>query len=270
MSLRKEIERERSYEDLINSINEIDKEYLEEYKLSDYRDFKESILRNEGGHIYDRFCEASIGRVFAHAQKGFVMLSAYQVLTTEMTLDERTAQTIKNKKNHERLKNEFGKRKIGFFVVNGFYTYKNKYSDKELQNHELSLFVPYDKRKFSEEENFLAFARRMARKYKQESMLLKLSNDDRTILLYKDGEIDPQGNFHPDKMGKYYSTMRFGKKRAQRHFTFRERRILKKHKEYINSWQWDGIQFPASFNQHMSFDTDRQLSSWEDIGKYRV
>jgi len=111
-----------------------------------------------------RYCleeKQSLSRVKQHSEKGFVMMSAFR------GDDEK-----KNKENHKKLLADLKSAKLGYFVVDGVY----KYDDGTI-GKELSVFVAWNKEKYSNFTDMLRVMKKLGKKYNQESILIKYPHD---------------------------------------------------------------------------------------------
>jgi len=147
---------------------------------------------------YDRgesLFEVSLSRVWTHGKKGFIMISAYRGDNQE-----------KNNKNHDQLKKRLKKEKMGFFEIDGIYKYDDGHTESEL-----SVFIPFNQKVMTLDE-FKVFAKTLGKDFNQESVLLKLPDDEGgdAILVYQNKEISIGSKVGFDKIGDAYSKLRTG------------------------------------------------------------
>ncbi len=105
--------------------------------------------------------EHSLSRVWSHAKKGFIMMSAYKTTNTQDV----------NNRQHEKLKSELKSLGLGYFEVDGVYTYNDG-----TKGNELSVFIPYME-KYTIEQ-FEKIAQKLRKDFDQESIALVSPNGE--------------------------------------------------------------------------------------------
>ena len=157
--------------------------------------------------------EVKLSRVWSHTKKGFIMLSAFVPDITEE----------KNMDKHNELKNFIRQNKLGFFEIDGVYTY----DDGNVQN-ELSVFIPYNKEEM-DDNDFEKFAKLLQKKFKQESVLYGI--DDETFLIRGKDKVEMIGNkLSIDKITNAYSKLKHGKNKGRAFsFAFEGKRVPENH-----------------------------------------
>lgn len=140
----------------------------------------------------DFLFESSLSRVWSHAHKGFIMMSAYRGNNLEA-----------NKKNHLRLKSKLKDLKLGFFEIDGVYKYDNGTTESEL-----SVFIPWNKEKYTIEE-FKKIAKDLRSDFNQESVLF-FNDKSEAFLLYASREDKIGSGVGYDKVASAYSKLRKG------------------------------------------------------------
>lgn len=137
--------------------------------------------------------ETKLGRVYQYSEEdgGFFMLSAFRDTYSYEENVQRTKQ----------LENDLQSYKLGYSQTIGRYVYENgEISD------EYSFIVPYND-KYSVEE-FKSVAQKLAKKYEQESYLIKVPNTKYIELTYTDtGITEKKMPFDVNNVGQYSSML---------------------------------------------------------------
>ncbi len=137
--------------------------------------------------------ETKLGRVYQYSEEdgGFFMLSAFRDTYSYEENVQRTKQ----------LENDLHSYNLGYSQTIGRYVYENgEVSD------EYSFIVPYYD-EYSVEE-FKSIAQKFAKKYEQESYLIKIPNDKYIELTYTDtGRTEKKMPFDVNNVGQYSSML---------------------------------------------------------------
>lgn len=146
--------------------------------------------------------ETKLGRVYQYSEEngGFFMLSAFRDNYTKEENIQRTKQLEKDLYDY----------KLGYSQTIGRYVYENgEVSD------EYSFIVPYYD-EYSVEE-FKSIAQKLAKKYEQESYLIKIPNDKYIELVYTDtGRTENKKPFDVNNIGQYSSMLAKGNHRNRK------------------------------------------------------
>jgi hypothetical protein len=166
----------------------IERELIENTLCYEVKDYNNNML----------FERQSLSNVWRHSSKGFFIISAFRDRNDKI-----------NMQKHGELKRDLQARKLGYYEVDGAYTYDNGMTSKEL-----SVFVPFRPDVYSSVE-FKRIAHELCVKYQQESVLLY--TPDLGLLINEKGyfkKIGDQINY--DKIVKNFSILRKGSHKGRR------------------------------------------------------
>jgi hypothetical protein len=149
------------------------------------------------GYLY----ESSLSRVWQHIDKGhgFLMVSASRA--------ERSPKV--NKELHHRLKQMVRESGHGYVEVDRHYV-ENAGTPDERKVKEKDLLVPHNP-KVMPFQKFAQHAEHLRNAFDQDSVLLVTPEKDVGLVTKNGFEKWGGVKFHPDKVGEYYSRMKFGK-----------------------------------------------------------
>jgi len=147
--------------------------------------------------VNDYIFEQSLSRIWQHSKKGFIMMSA------AIGKDEK-----EDEKSHKKLRKRLKSLGLGYFEVDGVYTHQSGERKGETV-HELSVFIPFRKDKYTFEE-FKNIAKELRKEFKQESVLFYNPESGAELIFVDDSE-KIGDNIGYDKIKDVYSKLRKGK-----------------------------------------------------------
>ena len=156
---------------------------------------------------FKRLIESSLSRLESHAEKGFFIISAFR--------GEKSENENNNRQNN--LMSDLKNKGLGFIELWSKWEETNDITKVKEIKSESSLFVPY--RDIYTWNQFYDIGISLLKKYDQEAIVYKEPGDNVMILDAYKNEIKNTGNFNPDKIGKNYSTIKYGN-HAGRNFIF--------------------------------------------------
>jgi len=206
--------------------------------MKKYNDIKKELNKKNFYKNYEsnfnRFTEIQLSRVWRHSKNGFFAISAFKPLRG-LEGQELKNRINENIKNHKNLKNDVRNRGLGFYEIDGTYTYK----DTGETENELSLFVPYDA--IHTREEFKNIAIWLMKRYNQESVLYVDENGVGYFLEYNGGMEKMGSGLSLNKIGDYYSKIRKGSYKGTT-FVFEGYRQPKDYTEILelkyNGYKW--------------------------------
>jgi hypothetical protein len=169
--------------------------------------------------------EISLSRVWQHAtneRQPFGIMTAFQ----------RGATFADNMTALIRLAYEVHSAGYGYTFLDGHYTY----SDTGEPAEERSLFIVG-----SDSGNLKGALKQWATTYGQESVLFKPTGESAAYLLYASGQMERLGEFHPNRLGAFYSKVR-GRPGS---FVFEEAYVAKNWLERMGEWVLRGRPKPV-------------------------
>lgn len=191
-----------------------------------YERFFKTYERKEFPYSFTRLDEMAIGRVWQHAQKGFILMSAFRGSDLEINLAK-----------HKKLKNELRGLDLGFAEIDGTYVY-----DDGTRESELSVFIPFRPEIYDFEE-FVKIGKYLGKKNQQESVLVKYPDSlgGKAVLVYPSGKEEVIGtNVGFDKVSSAYSKLRKGKHKGR-------------------SFILEGLRVPTNHIDAMSMKNERSM-----------
>lgn len=140
--------------------------------------------------------EVKLSRVFSKVkdeETPFVILSGFR----------RENGKEKNETQNKKLMADIRAEGLGFFKVEGSYI-ENKGTPDEVKVVEKSFFVTGNK---NDDGNLKGFAKKMMKKFKQESVVFKPNGTTDVFLLFQNGTQEKLGAFRANKISDYMSRL---------------------------------------------------------------
>lgn len=199
--------------------------------------------------------ESSLGKVLQHSEKGVAIVSACRGEYDENTNKERT----------KWLENDLRALGFGYIKLIGGYVETDIETGEKRDVVEASFMIPYDSR--ITPENWRKKLLTLCKNYDQESILIKMPNEDDINYIRKDGSIDTKvGKFSMKKkyLVQYFSMLLKGSHR-NRKWAFKTIEKSTDHgiedidKQTEVETEWIGVRTPANSTDARRMDKYRMI-----------
>jgi len=157
------------------------------------------------GYKKHYFTESSLSRLWQHMEDKDTSLGIISAFRSERSLKQ-------NQDLTKKLKAQIRENGFGFIMLTGHWPETTAEGEKDVEEESFAIIA-------DDEKKLDLFLKNIAKEYGQEGFLIKPKETNHIFFSTSNGDRSDIGEYHPDKIGKMYSTLRKGS-HAKKSFVF--------------------------------------------------